>query len=233
MKPKFIAGFQVRAQCPDCDGAVTTFEKLLFERQHEGSTVVEVNRRTEVDGVWYKATIYRLLKCAGCGRAGLAKSHVGVQDNREYLFEFFPYSIDRANLPSAVPDEIKKEFREAEKCTGFGAHRAASALIRSVLEKTLRLNGYAHGKLNRSNLQQKIDAAADDGVIHETRRKRAHEEIRALGNDVLHDEWREVTSEEFEMAHHYAQRILEDFYDDRDTVEATLKSHNRLPLPST
>jgi hypothetical protein len=52
-----------------------------------------------------------------------------------------------------------------------------------------------------------------------------------LGNDVLHDEWRAVTEDEFEQAHHYAQRILEDFYDDRTSVEALLISKGRLKPP--
>lgn len=45
---------------------------------------------------------------------------------------------------------------------------------------------------------------------------------------MLHDEWREVTPEEFKTARHYTQRILEDFYDDRPLVEAKLKEKGRL-----
>lgn len=52
-----------------------------------------------------------------------------------------------------------------------------------------------------------------------------------LGNDVMHDDWREVTEQEFDEAHRYAQRILEDFYDDRPTVEALLISKGRMQQP--
>ena len=52
------------------------------------------------------------------------------------------------------------------------------------------------------------DAVAADGVITEALRKRAHDNVRSLGNDVLHDDWREVTPDELEDAHHYMQRIL-------------------------
>ena len=65
-------------------------------------------------------------------------------------------------------------------------------------------------------------------MITETRKKRAHENIRVLGNDVLHDDWREIKENEFEEARKYSQRVLEDFYDDRPTVEATLKSKGRI-----
>jgi hypothetical protein len=73
-------------------------------------------------------------------------------------------------------------------------------------------------------------AASEDGVITETRKKRAHENIRVLGNDILHDDGREVKQEEeFDEAQKYSQRVLEDFYDDRPTVEARLRSKGRIP----
>jgi hypothetical protein len=98
--------------------------------------------------------------------------------------------------------------------------------LRSTLEKTLRSNGYIKG-----NLADRIDEAAADGAITAARSQRAHDNIRVLGNDVLHDEWREVTEDEYDDAHRYAQRILEDFYDDRPSVEALLISKKRLKAP--
>lgn len=76
--------------------------------------------------------------------------------------------------------------------------------------------------------KRRIDAAATDGIITGPRQKKAHADIRVLGNDVLHDEWRKVGPEEVELTHHYAQRVLEDFYDDRPTVEAILKQKGRI-----
>ena len=132
-------------------------------------------------------------------------------------------------MPKNVPLDIKKEFREAELCASSGANRAASALFRSVLEKTLKANGYTKSN-DRSlvDLQKRIDAAANDGIITAARQKKAHDDIRSLGNDVLHDDWREVTDDEVEDAHHYTQRILEDFYDDRATVESLLRQAGKL-----
>ena len=78
-----------------------------------------------------------------------------------------------------------------------------------------------------TTLAERIDKAAADGAITAARSRRAHENIGVLGNDVLHDEWREVTEAEFDQAHHYAQRILEDFYDDRPSVEALLIEKKR------
>jgi hypothetical protein len=79
------------------------------------------------------------------------------------------------------------------------------------------------------NLEDQIDAAAQDGVINAARKKRAHEELRVLGNDALHDEWSPKTAEDLERAHHYAQRILEDFNDDRATILSLLRGKKRVP----
>jgi hypothetical protein len=100
-------------------------------------------------------------------------------------------------------------------------------MFRSVLDKTLRANGYKEKK--GTTLEQQIDAAAENGVITQARKRRAHDEIRVLGNDVLHDEWQLIPVEDVEAARHYAQRILEDFYDDRDSVLKLLRSAGRVP----
>jgi hypothetical protein len=100
-------------------------------------------------------------------------------------------------------------------------------MFRSVLDKTLRANGYK--VRNGTTLEQQIDMAGDDGVITAARKRRAHEEIRVLGNDVLHDEWHEIAIEDVEAARHYSQRVLEDFYDDRESVLKLLREVGRVP----
>ena len=59
------------------------------------------------------------------------------------LESFFPVSVSAAPLPKDVPADIQAEFREAENTAALGYNRAASALFRSVLEKTLKTDGYA------------------------------------------------------------------------------------------
>ena len=150
--------------------------------------------------------------------------------NSAVLEAFFPFSVDAALLPDAVPADIQAEFREAELCASFDANRAASALFRSVLEKALKANGYTReNDPSLRDLQKRIDAAAEDGVITAARKKKAHDDIRSLGNDVLHEAWRDVKADEVVAAHWYTQRILEDLYDDRPTVEALLIEKKRLP----
>ena len=220
MDPSYING-NVRARCPDCGGSVTTFECRDASREF-GSVIID-SPLHKFEGRTFDRILFILTRCAGCGRGGLAKIHDtgGVRDG--VLECFFPTSIERLPIPENVPREIAAEFYEAEACASLGTRRAASALLRSTLEKTLKANGYQD-----RTLMSNIDAAADDGIITDARRKRAHEDVRVLGNDVLHEEWREVDESEVAAAHHYVQRILEDFYDDRESVEAILVAKQRI-----
>lgn len=219
MKPENVDG-SVRAHCPNCNGAITTFEKRDASRDFgtiikEGSYNIRVHANNRI--------VYKLLRCAGCGRGGL----VAIEDTGKVadgtIIEFYPSSTERHPLPIQTPDGIRKEYEEAELCASNGAYRAASALLRSTLEKALKDSGYTTG-----SLFDKIDAAASDGVITEPRAQRAHDNVRDLGNDVVHEDWREVTEDEVASSLAYLQRIIEDLYDDRTMVVAKLQAAGRL-----
>lgn len=221
--PPIISGDNVRAACPDC-GTLCT-----FEAKQQGSQFGELGQegQLQIDATVYNRRVYRLLRCGGCGRGGIAVYRFPSNGGPVQLHEFYPMSIVRAPLPAACPAEVSSEFREAELCASAGAWRAATAMLRSALEKTLKANGYT----GQRNLEQRIDEAAADGVITAARQRRAHDNLRVLGNNILHDAWRPVNPGEYEDAHLYAQRIIEDFYDSRAEVVAILQTKGRLTSP--
>lgn len=225
MKVKLRPNGVVSSQCPDC-ASTSNFET-------RGTATV--NDAHEYQGQSYKRILFALQQCAGCGRGALAKIHDNGSWPTAVLESFFPYSQDVASLPASLPSDLEAEFREAELCSSVGANRAASALLRSTLEKTLKANGYeeiAASGFDKMTLQKKIDKAAEEGVLTEALRSRAHDEIRVLGNDVLHDYWKTISDEDVEAAHHYAQRVLEAFYDHRQSVEKILVAKNRIVDPA-
>lgn len=233
MKPRYNwQENNILARCPDCD-AVTSFDSKGHSNTALGMVII--NSQHQYEGKTYTRILWGFFRCNVCNRGAVAKLHDTGQSHTAVLEDFLPKDIEKAALPSSLPSDIVDEFREAEKDAAHAAYRSASAMLRSVLEKALKKNGYEEveymddkGEKKKSNsLLHRIDAAADDGVITETRKRRAHESIRVLGNDILHDDWRMVTNEEFEEAHKYTQRILEDFYDDRATVEARLTAKGR------
>lgn len=209
----------VIANCPTCSGALTSFLIGDPQRGPYGQIYRQIDSR--------QTEIYRLARCTGCGAGALITLlATNANGSKSELTDFYPEAEVRQVLPDAVPEGIVKEFREGEECAEAGCYRAAAALFRSVLDKTLRANGY---KLKKGTpLEQQIDLAAEDGVITASRRKRAHDEIRTLGNYVLHEEWRQVTPSEVKIAKEYAAYLLHDFYDDRETVLALLREKNRV-----
>lgn len=219
MNAEYVNG-TVRAPCAGCNGAKSAF--LLRDAQREYGSVL-FDSQHEFRGKSYKRIIFQLRRCGGCGRGSLAVIHDNGQVTNGVLEALYPQAPDFASLTISTPQDLVAEMREAEKCSAAGAWRAASALLRSVLEKTLKANGYTKG-----TLETKIDEAASDGVITVARAKRAHDNVRVLGNDILHDAWREVDESEYLDAHHYAQRILEDFYDHRPEIEDILKKKGRI-----
>lgn len=225
----------VLAYCPDCD-AITSFDDKGYSNTKMGISIVD--KLSAYENKSYSRILWHAVRCNVCSRGAIAKVLDNGNSQTAVLVDFIPKAVERLPLPKDVPPDLVAEFREAEVDAGHGAYRSGSALLRSVLEKTLSKNGYveveytdsATGTTKKSkSLLHRIDAAADDGIITETRRNRAHDHIRVLGNDILHDDWREVTPEEYEDSHKYSQRILEDFYDQRPTVEARLKAKKRTP----
>ena len=223
MPPKLISNtYSVSAHCTKCEAIAS------FDHKHAVIRDVPMTFR----GSQYIRTLFSLNQCANCKQGALVEIVDQGNAMNAALVSFYPPSITSLPLPLGVPTDIQAEFREAEHCASTGLNRAASALFRSALEKVLKGNGYT--KANDSSLkdlQRRIDAAATDGIITQARQKKAHEDIRALGNDVLHDDWREVASHEVESAHKYTQRVIEDFYDDRETVERILIDKGKISTP--
>lgn len=221
MNAEYVDGC-VRAPCRGCEGAKSTF--MYKEGGSQFGSIIVNRPHVAPSGNEYPRAIYQLLKCGGCGRGGLATIYCADRVHEGELADFFPFARDWADLPAESPNDIVHEFREAELCAAVGANRGASAMFRSALEKTLKTNGYESG-----GLKSRIDEAAADGLITESRKARVHQDIRALGNDVLHEPWRAVDDEAVRLAHRFAQRIIEDFYDDRRTAEKLLQQKKRLP----
>jgi hypothetical protein len=129
----------VLARCPDCD-TVTSFDT----RGHGHTTLgtVIINQGQTHEGVSYSRILWQAFRCNVCSRGAIAKILDQGRDATAVLVDFLPGAIEKAALPPAVPDDIVHEFREAELDASHGAYRSGSALLRSVLEKTLKKNGY-------------------------------------------------------------------------------------------
>lgn len=213
------------ARCPGCDGAKST-----FEWSHKGKELGAITKQVD-DRYWHRCLLdFRLFRCAGCGIGALGVIKYGGGNRypglNNRLLRFIPEVNKCLPLPPRAPKEIVAEFREAERCLDINCFRAAAGMFRSVLEKTMRANGYNTTREKR--LVQQIDGAAKDGVITLARKKRLRAELRVIGNEILPDDPDKVTEQDIELARRYCQRILEDFYDDRESVLTLLRDAGRI-----
>ncbi|MCU1490247.1 MAG: hypothetical protein JWM85_1652 [Acidimicrobiaceae bacterium] len=211
--PRFENGGVV-AQCRNCGGTVTRFSTTQV-----GGGYCTIQKELDFGD----SLDFALIRCNGCGHGALAVLFADHLGNPPQLMSVHPQMPNIAVVPVDVPADLLAELREAEEVAGIGAFRAATALLRSTLEKTLKANGYTAG-----NLYNKIDAAAGDHVITAARKRQVHEDVRRIGNDVVHEDWRPVAEEEFAKAHDYVVWLLEDLYADRPTVVAELQTASRL-----
>lgn len=225
MQPQKIQDtLNVRAMCPDCE-AVSAFVVRCVGGEPVGlRKLIHSGDAADVSHAYY------LARCSGCNRGALAVYRVlenklaGGEFDQHILLEFYPNVGDRAPLPEDVPDDLAKEYREAETCASQRAYRAACAMLRSTLEKTLRKNGYKHkdqGKDRGVHLPIRLEWALQDDLITRADFERVKADVKNLADDILHGEDRtEVSADEYDKAHLYVQRILEDFYTDRPRVKA-------------
>ncbi len=213
------------ARCPGCDGARSTFEWI-----HKGSELGAITKRVD-DRNWRECMLdFRLFRCAGCGIGALGVIKYDGGDRypglKNRLLRFVPEAKTRLPLPHRAPREIVAEFREAERCLEINCLRAAAGMFHSVLVKTMRANGY--GSTKEKHLRQQIDSAAKDGVITLARKKRLHADLHAIGCDLAQKEPGKLTEIELELARRSCQRVLEDFYDDRESVFSLLRDAGRI-----
>lgn len=205
----------VNGYCGNCEQTST------FEFNTGGNRLNHLSIALDDPFQPFSSKIYQFCKCVNCGAGGLAFGH-GRDSRIIALKDFFPTSYNFYPIPKDVPKGIGEEFREAERCSGIQAWRAGAAMLRSTLEKTLRDHGYTEWALSEN-----LKNVGDDGVIPIPLREKAKTIVKFLGDNVMHKEWRAVTEDEFEEAHHYTQRILEAFYDDTEEVKKVIKNAGR------
>lgn len=113
----------------------------FFDWKESGREIgyILINGDREFGGKVFNRIHWRMLKCSGCGRGGLAKFHDDGSLRGAALDTFHPRSLRRTALPPLTPNGVANEYREAELCASVTAWRGASALLRSALEKLTNL----------------------------------------------------------------------------------------------
>lgn len=153
---------------------------------------------------WNGKAVQAAYACPNCHRISIATETTADDpfsrndmQRREVaqIYEWGPYVSwlpklgEEREFPD-VPEHISSAATEATLCLSMGAHRAAGALARAVVEATAK--DKASGG---SNLFERIEALFAAGHIRAHTKEQAHE-IRHFGNEMAHGEFAEEISEE-------------------------------------
>lgn len=163
--------------------------------------------------------------CDGCQRMSVVATamlgaHSWVANNTSWADDansplgWFPETVGGKAFPD-VPDHIAQAADEAYRCQSIGAHRAAGALARAVVEATAKEKGITQGKLG-----VKIAEMEKQHLVRPHVRVAA-DEVRHLGNDMAHGDFVEpVEAEEADEVLQLMSEVLDEVFQSPARVAA-------------
>jgi len=115
--------------------------------------------------------LYWIGECNSCHKAVLIN---------DQLNEKYPLSMPKPVDPR-IPEPIRNDFKESQKCLSIGAHRAAGVMARRALQNCC----LDKGAKENDRLEKQIDWLYNQGIITKGLKEWAHE-VRLTGNDAAH-----------------------------------------------
>jgi len=152
--------------CPFC-GALSSF-----------NFGAKMNIPPHVSGTYPSARGYEY-RPALCSNNTCSMTVMIVSDTHGEIVKAWPSRVGGKQFPD-VPEFIAAAANEAHICLSVGAHRAAVAMARAVVEATAK----GHG-VDKGLLAQKIEEMSKQGIISPAMREAA-DEVRFAGNEVAH-----------------------------------------------
>ena len=203
--PRLIEN-DVNAYCPVCDG------RSNFVRE-SGAFSLTSKTLNKYYGLFTGSITFLLLKCVTCSLGALGIIYEDLDSEIKVLVDFYPKVKKITKLPDDTPEDISSEFKSAENCANIEEYRPAATMLRSTIEKVLNNHGYNEWRLsdNLKNLQK-------DRLITAPLARKNKLVVKILGDQVLHQKWREVDEKEYLTAREYALDLIKAFYSDVEGV---------------
>lgn len=154
--------------CPHC-GSYATFTVVYQTGQFSTRNKWQSGGNSTTDAAF---------QCNNPDCALIIGGIVSAADNKT-IVDHWPHHAVGKEFPD-VPETIAAAADEAYRCLSIGAHRAAIATARAVVEATAK-----HHDVTKGNLENKIDELAKKGVIGNDTAEAAHA-VRLWGNDAAH-----------------------------------------------
>ncbi|MGW4946357.1 DUF4145 domain-containing protein [Actinoplanes sp. NPDC004185] len=149
---------------------------------------------------------YTLLQCGECNEASLQ-----IREVYEFFDEAgpgvpqFAYPAER-RLSTQVPEDLKREFEEAQTCLNAKAYTATVVMVRRTLEGICKDNGIGERVLARG-----LKKMEEQGLIDRTLAEWA-DGLRVLGNQGAHYTGTQVSRQDAVDALAFAEALVDQIY---------------------
>lgn len=126
----------------------------------------------------------------------------------------YPFSgFDASDYHQSIPENIREDLAEADRCFAADAYKGAMVLLRRVVQDIV-LDRIEDPIIRNKNLWEQIDELSNNGLITKYLKETAHE-IRHFGNFGAHpndDSLNKTTSEEVEIVDSLTRDLIRAIY---------------------
>lgn len=171
----------VQVQCSFCGG----------EPRNHAVVAEHTERHDSPDGDITAWNTFQIIKCMGCDAVRFRQYETCTESMDystgkldEYDTFIFPSNALKKHQPldaTQFPADVGKMYFETVQCFNAGANTLAGGGLRATVEAICRDRNAQGG-----NLQNRIDALVQQGVLAQAQAALLHEE-RYIGNEALHE----------------------------------------------
>jgi hypothetical protein len=153
---------------------------------------------------WSSSAEFTLVQCEECRQVSLVVKD-DLPFDTPYPVREFVYPATRKLSPQ-VPNDLRREFEEAQACLSARAFTASVVMVRRTLEGICKDNG-----ITRKNLADMLTKLRDDGLVDATLAEWA-DSLRHLGNEGAHFTGKQVSQQDATDALAFAEALLDHIY---------------------
>lgn len=132
----------------------------------------------------------------------------------ERVRRVYPFStFDPANYHEAIPEKIREDLAEADRCYHADAYKAAVTMNRRAIQRIV-LDKIKDPEIRKKKLWEQVDALFDAGIITKDLKETAHK-IRHFGNFGAHpndDQLDNTTQKDAELVDRLTMDLIRTIY---------------------
>ncbi len=157
---------------------------------------------------WDLPVQFTAVQCSKClGAALYSQEFIGSNGDDEFYEDLWQiYPAQQRGLSPDVPDDLRQDFEEAQRCLRAKSYRGAAVLARRVIEGMCDDHGQKKGNLNDRLINLKQQGVIDDRLYAWA------DACREVGNEGAHERGTVVPREDAEDLLGFVEALADYLY---------------------